>query len=306
MRKLYATFLISACALVSLPSNVQAEWKNDFSNQGEILKTVGKGVCGVTDGVFRSVDAYSCFGNPEWKNYTMSFKARAPKDADQVQIWAGFRAYNRFDRYVLGLKGGLQDDIYLMRLGYMGTDEFLGVRPLGFHPVPGEWYNIKVEVCGNRIRVFLNNEKEPRIDVTDKNGNLAPSGQVTLGGGWIETEFDDLVVTPMREDALKDVKVVEYRKMITPQEKENKRQQERANYRTVKVNELVDSRTDISLDGTWLFMPEYQLDDKDKAISVATDDKNWHVMSVPNFWNPIRIWLHGETMPSPAGPQPKG
>jgi len=40
-------------------------------------------------------------------------------------------------------------------------------------------------------------------------------------------------------------------------------------------------------------MPEYQLNDKDKAISVATDDKNWHVMSVPNFWNPIRIWLHG-------------
>lgn len=27
MRKLYATFLISACALVSLPSNAQAEWK---------------------------------------------------------------------------------------------------------------------------------------------------------------------------------------------------------------------------------------------------------------------------------------
>ena len=306
MKKLYATFLIIACTLVSLPCNAQAEWKNDFSKQGEILKTVGRGNCAVTDGVFRSVDAYSCFGNPEWKNYTMSFKARAPKDAEQVQIWAGFRAYNRFDRYVLGLKGGLQDDIYLMRLGYMGTDEFLGVRPLGFHPVPGEWYNIKVEVCGSRIRVFLNNEKEPRIDVTDKNGNLAPSGQVTLGGGWIETEFDDLVVTPMKEDALKDVKVVEYRKIITPQEKENKRQQERANYRTVKVNELVDSRTDVSLDGTWLFMPEYQLNDKDKAISVATDDKNWHVMSVPNFWNPIRIWLHGETMPSPTGPQPKG
>ena len=44
----------------------------------------GRGNCAVTDGVFRSVDAYSCFGNLEWKNYTMSFKARAPKDADQV------------------------------------------------------------------------------------------------------------------------------------------------------------------------------------------------------------------------------
>ena len=74
MKKLYATFLIIACTLVSLPCNAQAEWKNDFSKQGETLKTVGRGKCAVTDGVFRSVDAYSCFGNPEWKNYTMSFK----------------------------------------------------------------------------------------------------------------------------------------------------------------------------------------------------------------------------------------
>ena len=81
---------------------------------------------------------------------------------------------------------------------------------------------------------------------------------------------------------------------------------ERANYASVKVNRLEEGRTDISLDGNWLFMPGYQLDDKEKAVSTATDDKNWHVMSVPNFWNPIRIWLHGETMPSPTGPQPKG
>ena len=50
-------------------------------------------------------------------------------------------------------------------------------------------------VCGNRIRVFVNGEKEPYIDVVDKNANLVPSGEVTLGGGWIETEFDDLIVT---------------------------------------------------------------------------------------------------------------
>ncbi len=84
------------------------------------------------------------------------FQGTRPEGAEQVQIWAGFRAYNRFDRYVAGIKGGLQDDVYLMRTGYMGTDEFMGVRPLGFHPVPGEWYSMKVEVCGNRIRVFVN------------------------------------------------------------------------------------------------------------------------------------------------------
>lgn len=306
MKKIYTAFWAAACLLLSSSGYAQPEWKNNFSNQGEELKTVGRGECKIEDGVFRSIGSYACFGNPEWKNYTLSFKARAPQDADQVQIWAGFRAFNRFDRYVVGIKGGLQDDLYLMRMGYMGTDEFMGVRPLGFHPVPGEWYRLKVEVCGSRIRVFLNDEKEPRMDITDKNSSLAPSGPVTLGGSWIETEFDDLVITPLEEDALANVKVAEYQEVITPQEKESKRRLERASYASVKVNKLQGSRTDISLDGNWLFMPEYQLKDKEQAVSAAADDKDWHVMSVPNFWNPIRIWLHGETMPSPTGPQPKG
>ena len=306
MKKLYTAFWIAACSLASLPGHTQSQWQNDFSNQGEILKTVGRGECSIADGVFRSKGSYACFGNPEWKNYSMSFKARAPKGAEQVQIWAGFRAYNRFDRYVAGIKGGLQDDVYLMRTGYMGTDEFMGVRPLGFHPVPGEWYSMKVEVCGNRIRVFVNGEKEPYIDVVDKNANLVPSGEVTLGGGWIETEFDDLIVTPLPDNYLKNVKAAEYRMAATSQQKEAKRRRERANYKAVMVNDIKPDRTEISLDGDWLFMPEYQLDDKAKAVSATTDDEDWHVMQVPNFWNPIRIWLHGETMPTPNGPNPKG
>ena len=304
MKKLYTAFWIAACSLASLPGHTQSQWQNDFSNQGEILKTVGRGECSIADGVFRSKGSYACFGNPEWKNYSMSFKARAPKGAEQVQIWAGFRAYNRFDRYVAGIKGGLQDDVYLMRTGYMGTDEFMGVRPLGFHPVPGEWYSMKVEVCGNRIRVFVNGEKEPYIDVVDKNANLVPSGEVTLGGGWIETEFDDLIVTLLPDNYLKNVKAAEYRMAATSQQKEAKRRRERANYKAVMVNDIKPDRTEISLDGDWLFMPEYQLDAR--AVSATTDDEDWHVMQVPNFWNPIRIWLHGETMPTPNGPNPKG
>jgi len=313
MKKRCAAILLSICAFIPFCAfaqvngeNAPATLTNDFSKQDEVLKIVGRGDCHISDGVFYSRSAYACFGNPEWKNYSFSFKARAPKDAEQVQIWAGFRAYNRFDRYVVGIKGGLQDDIYLTRQGYMGTDEFMGVRPLGFHPVPGEWYKLKVEVCGSRIRVFVNDEKLPHIDLVDKNSNLAPSGQVTLGGGWIGTEFDDLVITPMREDALNNVKVEEYVNIATPQEKENKRKLERAQYEGIKVHSISQSRTDISLDGNWLFMPDYQLNDKNKAISATTDDQDWHVMNVPDFWTPIRIWLHGETMPSPKGPQPKG
>lgn len=282
------------------------EWSNDFSDASQPLQTVGRGECSIADGVLRSRGSYAVFGAPEWTNYTFSFKARAPKEAEQVQIWAGFRGYNRFDRYVVGIKGGLQDDLYLMRTGYMGTDEFMGVRPLGFHPVPGEWYQVKVEVCGHRIRVFLGDDTLPRIDLVDPNGGAVPSGPISLGGGWIETEFDDAAVVPLSDNALANVPVVEYEKRLTPQEKETLRREERAHYKPVELTACAGSRTELSLDGEWLFMPEYQLGDKAQAIAVATDDTDWHMMTVPNFWNPIRIWLHGETMPSPKGPQPKG
>lgn len=119
-----------------------------------------------------------------------------------MQIWAGFRTHNRFDRYVVGIKGGLQDDLYLVRTVIWERMSFMGVRPLGFHPVPGEWYKLRVEVCGNRIRVFVGDCKLPHIDVTDKNGGkLVTTGEISLGGGWLETEFDDLSVTPLSADA---------------------------------------------------------------------------------------------------------
>lgn len=115
-----------------------------------------------------------------------------------------------------------------------------------------------------------------------------------------------MIVTLLPDNYLKNVKAVEYRMVATPQQKEVKRRQERASYTAVKVNDIKPERTEISLDGDWLFMPEYQLGDKAKAVSATTDDEDWHVMQVPNFWNPIRIWLHGETMPTPNGPNSKG
>ena len=280
---------------------------NDFSDPTQSLTNVGRGASYIADGVLRNKGCYTLFGNPDWKDYTLSFRARAPKDAEQVQIWAGFRTRNRFDRYVLGIKGGLQDDVYLMRTGYMGADELMGVRPLGFHPEPGQWIDVKVEVCGKRMRVFINGSKLPYIDVEDKNGwELAETGEIALGGGWIETEFDDLKVTPLAADALDGVSNKELNFAMSSADKEAKRKKERASYKSRKLDKVSGARTEMSLDGDWLFMPTYQLDETAKAIDPAMADDDWHVMNVPDFWSPIRIWLHGETMPSPRGAQPKG
>ena len=111
MNQISKVFLACACSLSGLVTQAQDHtvWSNDFSNDSQPLNIVGRGACRVNDGVLHSRSAYALFGNPEWKDYSLSFKARAPKDAEQVQIWAGFRTHNRFDRYVVGIKGGLRD-----------------------------------------------------------------------------------------------------------------------------------------------------------------------------------------------------
>lgn len=305
MKKKFRKLAVLAFAIGAFVNNAYANgvYEENFSNSGSSLSVVGRGHCVIEDGVFKSKDSYASFGDKSMKDYRVTFKARAPKDADQVQIWAGFRAHNRFDRYVIGLKGGLQDDIYLSRMGYMGADELLDFSGLDFHPEPGKWYEFKIEVCGNRIRVFLNNEKLPRIDVIDTNSNLAPSGAVTLGGGWVETEFDDLKIEQLPANAFDNVPVKTYSVKITPAEKEAKRKSERANYKSVKVDALNKGRTEISLDGNWLFVPDYEVG-KEFYGSPSVDDGVGHVMNVPDFWNPIRIWLHGEKMNN--GKFPKG
>jgi len=305
MRKNY--FIATMLTLLSMSNTLvsqETSFKLDekFQNSQVQYKKIGRGTSEVKNGVLTTKDAYSTFGNPEWSNYEIKFRARTPKTGDQVQIWSGFRAFNRNDRYIVGLKGGLQDDLYLSRMGYMGTDEFLGLAALDFHPETGNWYDFRIVVCGNRIQVFLNNETLPRIDVIDKNTKLAPMGEVILGGGWIETEYDNLSITSLPGDFFAGVRTQEYQVLVTSKEKEAKRKAERAAYHPIKVNDISETRTEVSLDGQWLFMPTYELKDEEAAISPTNNDNTWHTMSVPNFWNPIRIWLHGETM----GKFPKG
>ena len=273
----------------------QYEFRTDFSNTSTVIKSVGRGYNNISDGVLTSKEAYACFGQQDWNNYVVKFRARVPLWADQVQIWAGFRALNRYDRYILGFRGGLQNNLYLSRMGYMGADEFLGLRPLYFDPKPGIWYDIKIEVCGDRIRVFLNNETLPRIDVIDKKSDQAPQGEVTLGGSWIETEFDDLSITSLDEHYFNNVPKEEFVKKIEYGGKEKRRVIDRADYKSIVVRGLHTGRSEISLNGKWLFMPENELTDSRQGASVSLNDETWHTMSVPDFWNPIRIWLHGET-----------
>jgi beta-galactosidase len=280
--------LFSFFPLVSLYAQTVV---NENFETARKLEVFGRGTAKVEQGVLKTKDAYMGFGDPESSDYEVSFKARTPKTENQVQIWAGFRASSRNDRYIIGLRGGIQNDLYLARLGYMGTDDHLALRHLDFNLVPGQWYSFKIQVVGNRIKVFLDNKSLPLIDVKDPYTEFSPKGKVILGGSWIANEFDELLIKPLPADAFKDNKVQEY--VVPAVNKVQKRVRERSAYQPKTVKTLSKGRTSLSLTGDWLFAPGYETDQQ-KAISPESADENWHVMRVPQFWNPNREWLHGE------------
>jgi hypothetical protein len=171
MKKIGLNLVRLACLLFVF-NGIQAQSFNGIHlnfDEASGFEKIGRGICMVDDSILKTKDAYATFGKTDWSNYEMSFKARTPKSEEQVQIWAGFRAKNRNDRYVFGFRGGLKNDLFLARLGYMGADEFLSLKQLDFSPETGRWYNFCIEVCGNRIRIYINDEVVPRLDIIDKN-----------------------------------------------------------------------------------------------------------------------------------------
>lgn len=266
--------------------------EENFEKSSQKYEKIGKGLCKIENGFLKTRTAYASFGELSWANYEIKFSARTPVSEKQVQIWSGFRAANRDDRYVVALKGDGQNDLCLDRLGYMGTDDFLALRHLDFVLQPGKFYDFKIQVIGSRIRIFLNHETLPRIDIVDKYSAMAPLGKITLGGSWIEADFDNFSVQSLNENVLSDVPVQEY---TSPEvNKEKKRQAERSAYKPVKIDNINQARTKISLNGDWLFDPDYEIKNDDKAILPTQNDSNWNVLSVPDFWNPNHIWLFGE------------
>jgi beta-galactosidase len=225
----------------------------------------------------------------------ISFRARAPLGTDQVQIWGGFRYRDRDSRYVFALRGGNDNDVYLARYAPDGGIKFLGFTPLDFKPVPGTWYQLRVVTLGKRIQIYLGDETLPRINVVDESAAWT-NGKACLGGGWLPVEFADFQAHPLTAEETAKLQSIGNKKWALPAvDKEARRQQQRAAYQPVKVAAFGPLRTEIPLNGDWLFLPDYQLKEGEAPTALEYDDSFWHVMEVPSFWTPGLSWLHGET-----------
>ncbi|MBK7256903.1 MAG: hypothetical protein IPI01_03635 [Ignavibacteriae bacterium] len=162
-------------------------------------------------------------------------------------------------------------------------------------------YGFTIACIRGAIRVYLDKEDSPRIVVRDPHYRL--KGSALLGGGWIPTEYSGVAVRSLsrreQERYLKDT--VQQVVSLSPKHREKRRVHQRAAYAPVLVGRFADGRTDLSLNGRWLFRPGYEVQRGEDPADPHRSDAGWHVMDVPHFWNPVRNWLHLQESGLPHG-----
>jgi len=225
----------------------------------------------------------------------LRFRARAlPVEDRNVQIWGAIRVRDRESRYMFGLRGGLENQVYLARMAPDGGARFMGFAPLEFEPRADEWYELRVLAMGRRFMIFLGDEDLPRINIVD-DAFLWDSGGVAIGGGWLPVEYAAVRFGSPGPEAQALARAAGDRVRTLPApDREAVRRKRRAGYEGFEVSAIGRERGEILLDGDWLFMPTHEMEADAQAQDPAFNDESWHVIPVPSFWNFGLTWLYQE------------
>ncbi len=103
--RIIKSILLLFLTLVKLNAQPGIKLQEKFEEPGHSMEKTGRGLCTIANGVLKTKDSYASFGENDWANYEVQFSARTPVPEAQVQIWAGFRAHDRDNHYMLGLRG---------------------------------------------------------------------------------------------------------------------------------------------------------------------------------------------------------
>lgn len=262
-------------------------------------ETIGRGTVTFHGGEVTLRNAFIHSRDTLPEAFAMTFTARSLGPG--VQMWSGFGCRGRDERYALGLRGDNNNDLYLCRYSPGGTDEMLALAGLDHAVKPDEEHRFTIVCVGNAIRIYLDGDTQPRIALHDMHHRHG--GSAVLGGGWIATTYKDVAVRALtaveRLRYLRDSTVVSHR--LTPSAKERLRAEQRARYLPARIAIVASSRTEASLNGTWLFKPGYAIGTAERPADPADADGAWHVMQVPAFWTPVRNWLHLQESGLPHG-----
>ena len=150
------------------------------------------------------------------------------------------------------------------------------------------------ELASAPIRLRSGESTTQTIAITSKQGKA----QITFAGGrqgYPNSVINSIKITPASADPdlwqrLSDASAAQ-RKAAHESAiaKVEKRTRQRAAYAPIRLKDIPAPRQTTDLTGKWLFMPSQ--DSKDPA-NPASDDSSWHVLGVPQFWQPSEWWIY--------------
>jgi alpha-L-arabinofuranosidase len=141
---------------VRVEKNGQAQYTSDFMQNAKGWQSAGRrggGQWAVTNGVYRQNQpgrASSYFGDENWSDYTLTLKARKLGGGEGFLIMFGRKGG---DMYWWNL-GGWGNTRHAIEHSVQGSQTPVGAQAEG-RIETGRWYDIKVELNGNRIRCYL-------------------------------------------------------------------------------------------------------------------------------------------------------
>jgi hypothetical protein len=133
----------------------------------------------------------------EFSDFELRCRARTAEGVKDGAVWVRFRYRSDDEHYTLAMRGWPCNDLFLFRFGPGGGDRLLAQEPLGFEPVAGKWYDLRIECVRGDIAVYLNQEREPWLVATDE--SPLGAGLVGVGGGYRKAEYADLSLEPISE-----------------------------------------------------------------------------------------------------------
>ncbi|MGM0369930.1 MAG: LamG-like jellyroll fold domain-containing protein [Bacillota bacterium] len=130
---------------------------SDFNSKDSNWKAVS-GDWKVENGFYKQTsnasDTSTYAGNSNWNNYTLNVRARKKSGSEGMIIHFGRKDENNY--YQLNLGGWGNSQTALQKIND-GSDQIIGKSAIKSIET-NKWYDIKIELSGNRIRTYLDGE----------------------------------------------------------------------------------------------------------------------------------------------------
>ena len=234
--------------------------------------------------------------------YELSFDARMPKptagapDFGVGQVWFSVDYGGEFDRLAFAIRGGNIQSVIVLSYAqnqppspsrgslWSSTHAALNnsFRRLAKEIKPGQWFHVRVIIAGESVSVEI--DGRPAAYYQRK---MIPGRSFCLGGSWQENRFRNISLRHLDKSA------VPSESSISPVRNSNRQAADRKNYKPTLLPEIRGSATlNVSLDGKWLLKPVQEK--PSDPVNPVSQDMDWHVVSVPSFWNVTGWWIFGQ------------